>query len=65
MIDVSCFTSLDTDKLIRWPKKLVTRPMIGERIASYDNKHTRKIVMITHVTMDRESDGYLQIELSK
>lgn len=62
LIPIMCFSNLDAFKTETWPKFVVCRPMVGDRIAS-EGGHIAKIVAVEHYYCRREEKYYLALEL--
>lgn len=75
MIKIRCRTNLDGYERAEWPTEMCCRPMVGDRVASNNNKGNLHVVsVIHHQTIKGEFVGglsgssqscFLEVELGR
>jgi hypothetical protein len=59
---VQCFTNIDKYRDHHWPREMVCRPEIGDKVASQEGMRLQ-VVSLTHCGASERSFEYLLVEL--
>jgi hypothetical protein len=59
MHEYHCRTNIDEGRGKEWPTDFVTRPQVGDYVASASG-YTLKVASITHGIRPRASDGHME-----